>query len=480
MENTKPQKARPEYLAPRKDENPNAWTVGAGVPLIASVLANAKLGHMIAPTEPTPLGKLLRTYALVQARYDTTNPEKICAEFHCRENDLQIARIWWAQHLTNKAMGLTRDAWIDGTGTALADQIGLVPIEQAISGALPHLMTQQARAILRKIGETSKAGVKVLQTLRDDAHEYMSENMSYPDTTQYDNYGTGLMMRKDEIRLAQLAKMIRSARQEYMEATSGDGETESGETKDENETALDQFTAKLAPQFGEGSAWYAVNLGRVNLTRKHEGKIGVKRTASDSGRTIRYPSRALTDPARRVFGTKARNRSALIVLDMSGSMDYTTEQLDEIIEIARGAVVVGYSGDGQPNPNVYVLAKDGHRVDELPDMDGSNSCDGSAFQFAIDKYRKSGVTPVIWVSDGDISGTGTYSTKSLARDMIDKLRANRGTHCLNSREAITLMEKMANGHKIQPQIHAHLYQLAQLQTPTHALEATRKARQNAN
>ena len=480
MESTTPQKARPEYLAPRKDENPSAWTVGAGVPLIASVFANAKLGQLIAPTEPTPLGRLLRTYALVQARYDTNQPEQVCAQFRCKSADLEIARVWWAQHLTNKALGLTREAWLDGTGTAIAEQIGLVPIEQAISGALPHLMTQQARAILRKIGETSKEGVKVLQELRDRASDYMAEYMNHPNTEQrdYESDGTALF-RMDEQRLSKLAQMITEARHEYERATDEhrEGKAEEGDAQEGSETP-NQFGGKLAPQFGEGSAWYPINLGRVNLTRKHEGKIGVKRTASDSGRTIRYPSRALTDPARRVFGTKARNRNALIVLDMSGSMDYSEDELDEIIEFARGAVVVGYSGDGESQPNCYVLAKDGHRVEDLPDMDGSNGCDGSAFQFAVDKYRKSGVTPVIWVSDGDISGTANYSTQSLARDMIDKLRANRGTHCLTSREAIGLMEKMALGHKIQPQIHARLYQLARVATPAHAVEATRRA--NAN
>jgi hypothetical protein len=480
MESTTPQKARPEYLAPRKDENPSAWTVGAGVPLIASVFANAKLGQLIAPTEPTPLGRLLRTYALVQARYDTNQPEQVCAQFHCKAKDLEIARVWWAQHLTNKALGLTREAWLDGTGTAIAEQVGLVPIEQAISGALPHLMTQQARAILRKIGETSKEGVKVLQDLRNDASEYMAEYMNYPNTEQSDYESDGkALFRRDEQRLAKLANIITQARHDYERATDEHAQSkgEDGDAQEGSQTP-DQFGGKLAPQFGEGSAWYPINLGRVNLTRKHEGKIGVKRTASDSGRTIRYPSRALTDPARRVFGTKARNRNALIVLDMSGSMDYSEDELDEIIEFARGAVVVGYSGDGESQPNCYVLAKDGHRVEDLPDMDGSNGCDGSAFQFAVDKYRKSGVTPVIWVSDGDISGTANYSTQSLARDMIDKLRANRGTHCLTSREAIGLMEKMALGHKIQPQIHARLYQLARVATPAHAVEATRRA--NAN
>jgi len=480
MDSTTPQKPRPEYLAPRLDENPSAWTVGAGVPLIASVLANAKLGHLIAPTEPTPLGKLLRTYALVQARYDTTQPEQVCAQFSCKAKDLEIAQIWWTQHLTNKALGITRDAWIDGTGTALADQIGLVPIEQAMQGALPHLMTQQARAILRKIGETSKDAVKVLQDLRNEADEYMNAYMSKPNTERKDMEGDGsAWYRMDEQRLAKLAHIVARAREEYERATDkhAEGEPKDGDAQEGSQTP-DQFGGKLAPQFGEGSAWYPVNLGRVNLTRKHEGKIGVKRTASDSGRTIRYPSRALTDPARRVFGSKSRNRNALIVLDMSGSMDYSEDELDEIIEFARGAVVVGYSGDGEGCPNTYVLAKDGHRVEDLPDMDGSNGCDGSAFQFAIDKYRKSGVTPVIWVSDGDISGTANYSTQALARDMIDKLRANRGTHCLTSREAIGLMEKMAHGHKIQPQIHAHLYQLARVATPAHAIEATRRA--NAN
>jgi len=470
---TQPQRPRPEYLSRRQDENPNSWSVSTGVPLISSVLANAKLGQLIAPNDPTRLGKLLRTFALVQARYDFTDPVEVAKQQRVNERDLQIARVWWTQHLTNLVLDVKRDAWIDGTGSALAEQVSQIPIEQAFSSALPHLMTQQARAILRTIGETNKDAVKALNELRKDATVFLETYMSKPSTEiTHTRRVDGSPCRRDENLIVKLCEMISAGRERYEEALRGKPGSQVEPGDENNSTDLDHFKAKLAPQFGDGSAWHDVVLAPLNLKRKHVGKIGTKRTSTDRGRAVRYPSRLMTDPQRRIYGTKGRGKSALVVLDMSGSMDYTPEELDEMIESARGAVVLGYSGTGGDSPNVWILAKDGHRVEELPDVPGGNDCDGSAFQYALDKYRKSSSMPVIWVSDGDISGTRNYSTGALARDMIDKLRQARAIHCLNSREAIHLIDKMSRGHRVAPQIHAHLYEHAQIGVPQSAREAT--------
>lgn len=451
---TNRQQARPEYLKPRLDSNPEKWRARVGAPLIAAVFADAGAGEIIAPNDPTPLGKLLRTYSLVRARYDLTEPETAAKAWGRNEHALAIARTWYAQHLTNSALGVGRSAWNDGTGSALAAQAELLKPAHQFAATLPHLMTNQARAMLRTIGEHSPEAVKVLQKLRDDATEYLTNYMSRPDTENNNTRPNDTPCRRDENRLMSLTDLIERASEDYYDAltpTLKNGQNENGEPAN----------GDLEPEYDtSGRAWYPAILARTNLNRPHIGKIGARKSPSDSGRTLKYPSRALTDPARRVFQKKQRAKSAVVVLDMSGSMDYTTEQLDQIIEAARGAVVVGYSADNDTDPNTYLLAKDGYRVSEIPEVCGANGNDKTALVYAINKYRKTSATPVIWVSDGHIGGAHGYNTAYLARDMVATLNHYKVHQCFDADEAIALMEKMEHGHKARTHIHAHLLHFA--------------------
>ena len=169
-------------------------------------------------------------------------------------------------------------------------------------------------------------------------------------------------------------------------------------------------------------------------------------------------SRALTDPERRVFSTKQRATDALLVLDLSGSMSWSTDELDEVIEAARGAVVVGYSATDRgddPRPNVWLLAKDGRRVRELPDVPGGNGCDGTALEYAVKRYRRRAGMPVLWVSDGQVTGR-TRSTVALAHDMVARLRRHRVTQVQNATDAIETLRAMSRGQRPQPRVGRYL------------------------
>ena len=444
--------ARPEYMKPRLDGNADRWRAVAGAPLIAAVFTDPTRGEIIAPNDPTPLGKLLRTYALVRARYDLREPELAAKNGRVSQTALDIARIWWAQHLTNMAVGTTRTDWNDGTGSALAAQLDLLKPAHQYTALLPHLMTNQARAMLRTIGAHSPQAVKIIQQLRDDAATFMSSKMSRPDTEADYLRPDGTKHRRDEKRLVELARHIEQTSERYREAIR-EAQKESGDQDKDTERGKEQAQEEYN---ASGKAWYPAILARTNLNRPHVGKIGAKKSPSDSGRTLKYPSRALTDPARRVFQKKQRAKSAVVVLDMSGSMDYTTEELDEMIEACRGAVVVGYSADDDETPNTYLLAKDGHRVSELPEVCGNNGNDKTALVYAINKYRKASSTPVLWVSDGGISGASGWSRAELARDMVATLQHYRVHQCETASEAIALIQRMEHGHNPRTHIQPNL------------------------
>lgn len=432
--------AAPEWLSTRRDENPDRWQGSNALPLIAATLADARSGIIRATTDPSEIGELLRTYALVQARYGIVDLFDEAEGLSPLEREhFSIAHQYWLQELTNRATGSKVADWNDGTGSAIARSISTLddPLD-IFDAALPHLMTGNMNAITRAIEDED--AVNALRKLKriiarrvEDAPPPSTENLDY-----WGNRG----VRADAHHVARIAHEIGEARRNLKTARarrrvmSGDNGDEIGGNK----------TPHL-----DGSLWHEVVHSPNRLTRAHVGKIGAKRSPADTGRTIRRPDRALTDPSRRIFERRARSKNALVILDMSGSMNYTTDDLDRLLELARGAVVVGYSMTSA-DANFHLLARDGMRVAELPRHGGSNGLDGTALTYAVAKYRKNATTPIVWVSDGEVNGIGGASSGELAADMIARLRATGAHHVETADRAIELLERMAQGHRPAPSI----------------------------
>lgn len=164
--------------------------------------------------------------------------------------------------------------------------------------------------------------------------------------------------------------------------------------------------------------WMELKIASLPLTRTARGGIGNRRVPSNIGRNPRRITNALTDPQRRVFDANIRGKGGVVLVDGSGSMSITTEQILRITEQAPGCVVAVYSGDrDNSKDNLWIIAKNGKMVSDLPDRNGGNGVDGPAIKWAI-KQRKNNRTPIVWVTDGGVHGASHHGGWDSYHDVL--------------------------------------------------------------
>lgn len=197
--------------------------------------------------------------------------------------------------------------------------------------------------------------------------------------------------------------------------------------------------------------WEALKVSRPALTRSVVGAIGKKRIASPTGRNPRRISRLLTDPERRIFDRTVRGAGGVLLVDTSGSMSLSPEQVKEMVAYAPSALVAQYSGGSHTKPNLYVIANKGRMVEKLPRPNGNNGVDYPALQWAV-KQRQRQNSPIIWVSDGGVTGKRDAHNEDLVMDCV-KLLKKEGVYVVpDPQTAIVLLKKLQRREKIASEI----------------------------
>jgi len=160
------------------------------------------------------------------------------------------------------------------------------------------------------------------------------------------------------------------------------------------------------------------------LSVEVDGYMRRKKRAAQIGRSIGNPSRMLTDPSRRVFRRKVKVRGGVVIVDISGSMSLTEQDLNDIIDVCPASIILAYSDVGDDEPNAWILANRGWRVKEIGNIGGGgNGVDGTALTWGI-RHRKFG-EEMVWISDGQVhSNTGGQSavTVGMCAKLIKKHR----------------------------------------------------------
>jgi hypothetical protein len=156
--------------------------------------------------------------------------------------------------------------------------------------------------------------------------------------------------------------------------------------------------------------------------------------------------RMMTDPAMRVFDRKVRGSGGMVVIDASGSMSFTTEQIAEIIEHAPGATVLLYSDRGSRGHNAWVVGDKGRMVETVEGIDygHGNGVDYPAIQWGV-KNRKDSRTPLVWVTDGGVCGVNDNFHDSLAMQCLTYARKNNYIVVPHVEEAIKQLKSLSNG-----------------------------------
>ncbi len=149
----------------------------------------------------------------------------------------------------------------------------------------------------------------------------------------------------------------------------------------------------------------------INLNKK----FGVRKyRASPEGSRVRNISRFYTD--QKVFGRKRRYKGGTLLVDTSGSMSFSQEDLEAIVEQVPATTIAVYAGHFR-HGYLRVVAKGGTAAEpRWLQSPGGNEVDGPALEW-LGKQRE----PRIWLSDGAVC-SGYEDPGDLYGDASQKCR----------------------------------------------------------
>jgi len=162
-----------------------------------------------------------------------------------------------------------------------------------------------------------------------------------------------------------------------------------------------------APQNPTGN-WGAMEVVHLPLTLRGARGGGTRASGPSSSGSFRYPHRALLPSGDGcAFTTKKnRGRAGAALIDCSGSMSVSQEDLRQLLDEGRLATIAAYaSAPGTLDHGRLVILARNHRLAEASRLEGmlgiGNVVDGPALRWLC---RQPGGR--VWISDGHVTGVG--------------------------------------------------------------------------
>lgn len=208
-------------------------------------------------------------------------------------------------------------------------------------------------------------------------------------------------------------------------------------------------TGKPAP-LREEQGWCKPYLAKYPLELPHTGKLGRRMIPTNEGKYPKNFHRLVTDPFRRIFVRKTRSLGGVVVFDCSGSMGLSNEQIKQVLNSSAGCSILCYSDHGseeddEKHGNMHLVARNGRQMRGLPDFPGGNGVDLPALRYGHDHLRLNGKSPVIWVSDGQVTGSEGSTSRELRKQTMEYVN-HRKIHWVETpEEAIKLLTKLQKG-----------------------------------
>ena len=163
---------------------------------------------------------------------------------------------------------------------------------------------------------------------------------------------------------------------------------------------------------GEDSRWGVMRIDTPELSEKLPVKVqAVAKKKSDTGVNPRAMHRFTTD--KKIFTNKTKRNGGTVLIDGSGSMHLSSEEIEQHVHILPASTVAMYQGiddddlsdldwsevDTVPTGVLGIIAKNGKWVNEIPHYGFNNIIDGPAMDW-LGKQQE----PRIIVTDMQVSG----------------------------------------------------------------------------
>jgi len=192
-----------------------------------------------------------------------------------------------------------------------------------------------------------------------------------------------------------------------------------------------QYNTKegLYRKSNDTAKWSKMDIIKPKLVERLPVKLqSTAKKKSDRGITPKSMHRYTTD--KKIFSNKTKRDGGTVLIDASGSMDFTEEDIKELVYTLPASTVAMYCGedhheldytywkdtDTKPLGHLYILAENGKYVGDIPHHPAQNLCDGPAFDW-LGKQPE----PRIVVTDMQVSGIRKTDSGFTTTDFGDKM-----------------------------------------------------------
>lgn len=413
-----------------------------------SVSTNLTGGKYSAPTLEGSEFDRMRRYGLILGRWSLPNIDKEAKKTTIPVSCYEAANRLVANDMFKNIFG---DDPTQGT-------VNLTPYINAFNAG--HITPELIHSVAGFIGtEAYSTIVKLIKSSPKSAQikRALTEMSNSIQTNVFDDkpyYEYGLNALHERGRYAKnraiglfsyIASIIASSSNSLMEEVSDKPQPKS--TKKLGEKPDKPTRLKMLP---EESGWCKPYLAKYPLELPHTGKMGRRNIFTNEGKYPKHFHRQVTDPFRRIFSRKTRSLGGVVVFDCSGSMGLSEEQVQQVLRSSAGCSIVCYSDHGDEDKdrefgNIHLIARNGRQMRGLPEFPGGNGVDLPALRYGYDHLRLNGKSPVIWVSDGQVTGlTGTHSSV-LWRKTEAYIKRRNIHHVQTPEEAVKLLNKLQRG-----------------------------------
>ena len=191
---------------------------------------------------------------------------------------------------------------------------------------------------------------------------------------------------------------------------------------------IENALKELLENTGETTLSRMNNWGEMEVVRhpmpiRSRGSLMLSdRTPTDMGLDMRYPHRAITDQM--VFSRKKKTLGINILVDCSGSMGLSSEEIEKVLLLAPASLVATYNGESNYG-KVNIIADKGRMVtkdvirSKVHKYNG-NVIDGPALEWLGEQHG-----PKIWVSDGYVTGIADDSAANLSAEAVAICRKHK-------------------------------------------------------
>lgn len=450
MTNLTRHSAMPEFLSPRKDGiGDGSWSVEEGHPVRGDAWTRLDERRMRVPVGNDEMTRVVRAHEMMHARVSPLSLKEAyeaMPQYHPRV--IECAEEFRINTLVGRA-GFDLSALVDGSEAKSGKRVAeseqwneAVTFLSAVAG------TKGAADFLRGVRGVNPDWAKALREvekalLKTVKRVAPTQIGSTAPSTDHPNVPRGFDVWTR--RFAEIIDLAIKAGEKTVTDEDGDDIDNVTET-----ISPEEMKERMKSVTGDAGVFAPLRLDpNVPLTRHVAGTMGRKRIATNVGRNPRRIHRTLTDPERRIFDRVTKGQGGIVVIDQSGSMSLSTDQVWEIVNAAPGCVIIGYSHSTgtTDHPNAWILADRGKVCESVREGGRGNGVDGPALRFALSKRKHN--EPVIWVCDGMVTdGKTDHYYDNLGEECVN-LVVKHGIHTVNNvSEAKEALNRAKRGERL--------------------------------